>query len=117
MLVAAQWAHASPRSDEILWALGFVEGTRQLKEVCESRYPQYRDQNHAAFLASPYAQATGEELIAQLPDEEQRSKLQQALPAVRAGQARKFQSMKPDSLEQMCEKFPEVLEMFQKGMR
>ena len=108
-------AHASPRGDEIFWALGFVEGTRQLKSVCEDRFPQYKAQNELAFLASPYARTTAEELIAQLEEGPQKTKLQQVLPMVRASQLQKYQSMNLSSLGKMCAEFSDALEKLREG--
>jgi hypothetical protein len=116
MLLLTQAVHASPRGDEIFWALGFVEGTRQLKGVCEERFPQFKEQNETAFLASPYSRTTGEELIARLEDGPQKTKLQQVLPAVRTNQAQKYQSMNATSLEKMCAGFPEAMEKLKSGM-
>jgi hypothetical protein len=109
--------HASPRADEIFWALGFIEGTRQLKGVCDERFPRYKAQNETAFLASPYSGTTAEELIAQMEDGPQKIKLQQVLPTVRASQVQNYQSMNATSLEKMCAEFPEYMQKLKAGIR
>jgi len=100
---------ASPRGDEIFWAVGIVEAPRILKAVCEDRFPEYKEQNATAFAASPYVQVIGDDLVNKLEDGPQKIKLQQALPRMRDMQATGLRKLNTDVLERMCKGFPESL--------
>ena len=102
---------------DLLWAIAFVEEKLELKRACELRFPQFKDQNESAFLASPYAKTTAEDVIAKLEDGASKTTLQQGLPTIRLAMAKQFQSAHVGLLEAMCEGFPKGLNSFKEGTR
>jgi hypothetical protein len=111
-LIAAQLAFASPSGDEVFWALGFFEGLRIQKQVCEEKYPEFKDKNEAAFLASPYSQATGEEIINSMAKDDQKQRLLAYLPKLRTNTRERLAGMKPEILKGMCTTYADTIKQF-----
>ena len=111
-LITAQLAFASPSGDEVFWALGFFEGLRIQKQVCEEKYPEFKDKNETAFLVSPYSQTTGEEIISSMAKDDQKQKLLAYLPKLRTDARERFLGMKPDILKGMCASYADTIEKF-----
>jgi len=111
-LITAQLAFASPSDGEVFWTLGFFEGLRVQKQVCEEKYLEFKDKNEIAFRASPYSQATGEEIINSMAKDDQKQKLLAYLPKLRTDAREKFMGMRPEVLKGMCADYAVTIEKF-----
>ena len=101
---------AAPDSNEVYWELGVYEGMSALKESCAQEFPQYFDDNEAAFQASPYSKATEESIIDSMAiGEPKKRELLNYFPQIGKKLRAKYDSMSSSDLESRCKAFPETL--------
>jgi hypothetical protein len=107
MLVTAQLAFAGDGAygDKVNITLAFYESILAQKQVCAEKYPEFSAQNDAAFRASIYSKATGEEIINAMASNVQKPLLLQMLPNLRSDSRKQFLSLDPDALKDICAKF------------
>lgn len=109
-LVAVGIAFASQDDAGLFFDLGALEGARIEKQICQEKHPEFDAKNAAAFLASPYSNTTGEELIASKTTGDTKTKLLAHLPQLRADIRERYVNLNSQRLKSLCASYASGLE-------
>lgn len=105
----------SARAEDALemWALRFSD----YKAVCEERFPAYRNNNAAAFAASPFAKVDVVRFFMRQDASRTEATTRKELAAVRERFAREFDAAPQDEREPFCAGYPRFIDDAAKELR
>lgn len=108
VLVQAALAQPTPIDALTWWRTGVLVGVQSSLSVCAERFPQYREQNAAAYAASLFSNAEADGRLSDDSGSAQSSPLAASIDMFRKGEVL-FNSLDPAKLEHVCGRFPDVV--------
>lgn len=87
-----------------------IESVNIRKQVCNERFPAYRQQNESAYRRFPYSLITSERMIESYAEPNDRIGLLRELARDRSSTTENFQRMDDGKFEKICAEFPQAIE-------
>jgi hypothetical protein len=108
LLAQTALAQEMPIDPLTRWRTGVLVGIQSSLSVCEDRFPQFREQNAAAYAASVFSNAEADQALGNESLATQSSALAPSVDAFRKGKAY-LSSLDHSKLEQICLRFPDYV--------
>lgn len=104
--------YAAPSDDEVIQNYMYQEAFHIQLQLCNEKYPEYKEKNDAAASASEFYAQTGEKVIRAMTTGEQQKRLLANLPKFRAEMHEEVKNSKtrPEIMKAICADFPEKLQ-------